>query len=338
MGDEPVPLGELVNIQLVFNDTEELKKIEQVEYHFDCYTFDVKTGERVQKNALQWENKLFFGAGLTSQKVYIECCIAALKKTETKENNKTVQHYTLELYKISREIQLGNPTPVLSVTGNCAAITEGESCIVTATLSQPATRHTVVNFSRSGEGKADVEATDAISIPVGASSGTMTVKALQDNVKEGSKQVCFTVFASPDYQSSDNQCCFVILDGTPPEPPRPPDFNNGKFKLEKFAYETALSQVNASKLKSSINNVINTYRGIVASVAAGVHKNPESAVAALRETMSSIEPDAWKNFHRMIGDYTYNLHKNGTFSGNMSDFTTAWEEIANGLEKLQQRL
>jgi hypothetical protein len=131
-------------------------------------------------------------------------------------------------------------------------------------------------------------------------------------------------------------------DTVPPPPPDKPDdqsFPDGKYKLSKTTYGMSNS-VPATKRAAGAKVLATSFRGIASSISAGALKDPQdilkkttaSNLAAL--TNAGLSRADWEPFFKLMMEAVYGFYEAGSLA-TPADFSTAWLEIAVGLEGMK---
>jgi hypothetical protein len=105
--DEPVPLGELVDLT-VSPIKEKPQHLDQVSYQWTVLESDGKGGLR-EKRAKNYEDGVFFGAGLRPQKVFVVCHVTYL--FVVRGDDKKVNQVAVKTVKLSSTVTIGEPGP-----------------------------------------------------------------------------------------------------------------------------------------------------------------------------------------------------------------------------------
>jgi PKD repeat protein len=104
-------------------------------------------------------------------------------------------------------IQVSDPPPTVTVSANPTEIAEGGTATYTITLSQAVNQEITVSYSMSGKATNGSDYTlsgtpDKVTIPGGTTSGTVTLSAIKDNVKEKPETAIMTLQPGSGYNLS----------------------------------------------------------------------------------------------------------------------------------------
>lgn len=121
--------------------------------------------------------------------------------------------------------------------------------------------------------------------------------------------------------------------GPGPQPkPDDPTFDDGKYKLAKFAYDNA-PQGRSQDAKA----LAASFRGIATQIGAGALKDPEAILKATKDANAKAlgqQGSAWESWFVALQDKLFELSESGTLSS-PEDFRTAWVELTAGLDKVK---
>lgn len=139
----------------------------------------------------------------------------------------------------------------------------------------------------------------------------------------------------------------VIGDVPNPEPPGPlppdpdtPIFPDGRYKLSKAVYDSALKYIPETNRQKGATASANAYKSVSAAIAAGTVKTITEALQEVRKLNDSnlnavgISAGTWNAFGVTLQTVLYDLYdKNQIVT--VSDMRDAFLEIAAGLEKVK---
>lgn len=125
----------------------------------------------------------------------------------------------------------------------------------------------------------------------------------------------------------------------PPDPSPEPDLPPGKYGLAKLARDLA-QEIDPSARTEGAKSLAGSFRSISAAIAAGTLSGAKTILDATRvanrEALSDALGDrseAWVGWSAQLAERLQELYQSGELAST-SDFQTAWEEIAIGLESL----
>lgn len=157
----------------------------------------------------------------------------------------------------------------------------------------------------------------------------------------------FAVAVDDEGRLSDQATVRINVKGGSPEPgpgPGPtPDvvLPDGKYKLAAFAFNAAKSYVKDDNDRvAGAAAIAKSLKGIVARIAAGTIKDPETALAELEVANASALRDAkvdratWDSWGTALQKEWFPLYQNGKMK-TLEDFSTAFKEVATGLEAVR---
>ncbi|WP_211324793.1 Calx-beta domain-containing protein [Chitinophaga skermanii] len=205
------------------------------------------------------------------------------------------------------------PTAPITMTATSTTITEGNTA-TTVTVSLPtgvtAAKAIVINLSKDAASTADNTDHDPIpatvTIPVGASSTTFTVKALDDNLLEGDETL--TISGTNTFNFLVNSITFTIKDKTSTIP--------ANVALSLTADSTSILEGNSTKVYVRLPNTITTTQAITVNITRGA-----SSSAALQASEY--------NFPATV------TIPAGSNEGSFTLTASADDNILEGLENLQ---
>ena len=151
----------------------------------------------------------------------------------------------------------------LTITSSIAAVTEGQSFTITFTSSQAVTgSNLVINFvlNNGNFTNADFAGTTAVTIPVGATSGSTTIQILNDGINEGDEELLINIGTIPSgYSLYNNNVILRVNDinftvlpfGTPANP----TYGNVTTTAP-LGYYSTLEGLSGAALKQALQNII----------------------------------------------------------------------------------
>ncbi len=126
-----------------------------------------------------------------------------------------------------------------------------------------------------------------------------------------------------------------------PSPGPSPVLPDGQYKLAAFAYTNAMSGVTNNAHRAAAAKALATaFRGQASAIDAGTIADVQGALTkmkssnALAVTSAGGTRDEWLPFFTALQDNIFNLYNGQQISG-VADFSTAWKEIANGLDQVK---
>lgn len=131
--------------------------------------------------------------------------------------------------------------------------------------------------------------------------------------------------------------------GPNPNPPAPvptPAFPDGKYKLAKFAFETAIAKVDKATREKAATALAGSFNGIIADIDSKKLTDPKMILTKTAERNQKalrdigIDAKLWDEFFTVLQDNIYERYERFEMS-TVGDFRTAWGEIAVGLSQVK---
>lgn len=142
----------------------------------------------------------------------------------------------------------------------------------------------------------------------------------------------------------------VVIVGNPspepvPVPPNPtpvptPSFPDGKYKLAKFAFETAIAKVDKVNREKAATALANSFAGVIAEIDNKKLSDPKTILTKTTESNRKalldigVPASTWEAFFVALQDNIYERYERFELS-TVGDFRTAWGEIAVGLSQVK---
>ena len=151
----------------------------------------------------------------------------------------------------------------LSFTTNNTLVTEGQNLIINFTTSQPVSGSPLVinfNLNNGNFNSADFSGNLTLSIPVGSSSGSVTIALLNDGNNEGDEELKIVVGTIPSQYSLNNNFKIIRINDInyavlPFGSPAIPTYGT-VFNTKPIGYYDSLNGLSGSALKQELQNII----------------------------------------------------------------------------------
>jgi len=126
----------------------------------------------------------------------------------------------------------------------------------------------------------------------------------------------------------------------PPEPPPPPTpLPDGKFRLAKFAYDSAMSLVSPTSDRATGADVVaKALKSVVSATRNGTIKTNEEFLKQCKDAtdkafiQAKLSPTVWNQFGIALQNKLYSLYKDERKLNTVQDFADAIDEVVNGLQ------
>ena len=151
----------------------------------------------------------------------------------------------------------------LSFTTNNTLVTEGQNLIINFTTSQPVSGSPLVinfNLNNGNFNSADFSGNLTLSIPVGSSSGSVTIALLNDGNNEGDEELKIVVGTIPSQYSLNNNFKIIRINDInyavlPFGSPEIPTYGT-VYNTKPIGYYDSLNGLSGSALKQELQNII----------------------------------------------------------------------------------
>jgi hypothetical protein len=126
-------------------------------------------------------------------------------------------------------------------------------------------------------------------------------------------------------------------DKTPvvPKPDTDASFPAGKYQLARFAYEAGMKVSASGRTKGRA--LADSFKNIASAIAAGGLKDARAILKQTKDSNDAALGDqvsAWESFSDALEEKLFTLYQSGSLRS-AADFATAWNELAQGLEKVK---
>jgi hypothetical protein len=127
----------------------------------------------------------------------------------------------------------------------------------------------------------------------------------------------------------------------PPPTPTPVVLPDGKYKLAKSAYDLVMANVvNSANRAKAAKALASSFQGQAAAVSAGTVKTSKDLLAQTQAsnrtalTNAGVPTAEWETFFARLQPVIYDLYNRNQMA-TLTDFATAWNEIAVGLNAVR---
>jgi len=132
----------------------------------------------------------------------------------------------------------------------------------------------------------------------------------------------------------------VPPDPKPPTPIPTPSFPDGKYKLSKFVFETAIVKVDKANREKAATAISHSFLNIINDIDAKKIIDPKTILVKTSESNRKalldvgVDGKIWDAFFVALQDNIYDKYERFEMK-DAADFRTAWAEIAVGLSQVK---